>query len=136
MVENILPKTAVQPASLTQLPKAVSKTTAGELSFKAVFEANLNKGGELKFTGYLQDVWFSALVGWSAGFLSQPQVVEHMREVVEPLRRWAAGIGVDLECELPAAAVVHGSLALTLEALRTMVELGSQVILWITELRG
>jgi flagellar operon protein len=55
MVENILPKTAVQPASLTQLPKAVSKTTAGELSFKAVFEANLAKGGELKFSAHAQD---------------------------------------------------------------------------------
>src|SRR4051812_45558740 len=55
MVENILPKTAVQAAVVTQLPKAAGKTTAGELSFKAVFEANLNKGGELKFSAHAQD---------------------------------------------------------------------------------
>jgi len=40
---------------------------------------------EARFAGYLQDVWFSALVGWSAGFLTQPQVVQHMRDVASAL---------------------------------------------------
>lgn len=53
MVENILPKTALQ--AVTQLPKAVSKTTAGELSFKAVFDASLKQGTELKFSAHAQD---------------------------------------------------------------------------------
>jgi hypothetical protein len=48
--------------------------------------------GELKFTSYLQDVWFAALVGWSAGFLTQPQVADHMREVAHCLLN-----GIDLK---------------------------------------
>ena len=46
-------------------------------------------------------------------------------ELEEPLRRWAAGIGVDLTCSLPPGAVVDASLSHTLEALRTMVQLAA-----------
>lgn len=48
--------------------------------------------GELKFAGYMQDVWFAALVGWSAGVLSQPQVSRHMRELAQSLLT-----GIDLK---------------------------------------
>jgi AcrR family transcriptional regulator len=47
--------------------------------------ADLPTPGEIKFAGYLQDVWFSALVGWSAGVLTQPQIGIHMRQLAHDL---------------------------------------------------
>lgn len=48
--------------------------------------------GELSFSGYLQDVWFAALVGWSAGVMSQPQITRHMRDLAQSLLS-----GIDLK---------------------------------------
>jgi flagellar operon protein len=54
MVENIQSK--IVPALVTPSPaKPGGKTTAAELSFKAVLESNLNKGVGLKFSAHAQD---------------------------------------------------------------------------------
>jgi AcrR family transcriptional regulator len=40
---------------------------------------------ELELSYFLQDVWFSVLVGWSAGLNTQAQVVQHMRSAAKAL---------------------------------------------------
>ncbi len=46
---------------------------------------------ELELSYFLQDVWFSALVGWSAGLNTQAQVVQHMRNAAKALVK---GVGI------------------------------------------
>lgn len=40
---------------------------------------------ELQLSYLLQDVWFAALVGWSAGLNTQPQVVQQVRHAAKAL---------------------------------------------------
>jgi AcrR family transcriptional regulator len=38
---------------------------------------------DTKLATFLQQIWFASLVAWSAGILSQPEVIEHMKQAID-----------------------------------------------------
>ena len=38
---------------------------------------------DMKLATFLQQIWFASLVGWSAGILTQIEVIEHMQEAID-----------------------------------------------------
>lgn len=74
-------------ANLASYRKHITHMTVAALRGVAELDAESDppKPSELELSYFLQDVWFAALVGWSAGLNTQPQVVQHMRQAAQAL---------------------------------------------------
>lgn len=74
-------------ANLASYRDHLNRMTVAALRGVAVLDARSDPPDrrELELSYFLQDVWFSALVGWSAGLNTQTKVEQHMRNAAKAL---------------------------------------------------